>query len=436
MMDPNQSQQQLSEKSDGELLQKFLLTQEEEYFAELVCRHSKMVMSVCTRVLHHEQDAQDALQAVFLTLASKAKSLTGRETIAGWLYYVARNISHRLQESRSLREVREKEAGMTQNPFHDSEKLDEQQELRTFLDSELDRLPEKYRLPMILHYFEEKTMDQVAKILRVKNKAVEARISRARLKLQKRLLHRGVQLSVAGLGTLLTLDASAAISNEVVISTTTAAKSILAAKTTSAAAISPKVAALMKGMINTMFINKLITTVSTLIILGLVTGTTIKATTDVRKSDPALTIKKRYSNQSEDINRQLDRAAISGKIGEARDLLSKGANPNVTVAWSDFKPGTLPLGGASANGKLEMVKLLLEHGASVNGKNGLGHTALFNAAMYGQVEAMKLLIDAGADVNARDKNGETALKYVQDKLEFERKKQEVIALLREHGAVE
>lgn len=58
---------------------------------------------------------------------------------------------------------------------------------------------------------------------------------------------------------------------------------------------------------------------------------------------------------------------------------------------------------------LEMVKLLIAHGADVNQKNFRGATALMGAAAAGPASVVKYLIEKGADVNARDKDGATAL---------------------------
>jgi DNA-directed RNA polymerase specialized sigma24 family protein len=62
---------------DGSLLKQFVATGNETPFEEVVARHGALVFGVCCRVLGQTQDAEDATQAVFLTLANKAKSLRG-----------------------------------------------------------------------------------------------------------------------------------------------------------------------------------------------------------------------------------------------------------------------------------------------------------------------------------------------------------------------
>src|SRR3954454_13727564 len=74
--------------SDAQLLTRFLARggrSAEAAFEVLVARHGPMVLDVCCKVLRDPHDAQDAFQATFLVLASRAGSIRRREALAGWL---------------------------------------------------------------------------------------------------------------------------------------------------------------------------------------------------------------------------------------------------------------------------------------------------------------------------------------------------------------
>ena len=156
---------------DGGLLKRFVATGDEAPFNELVQRHGAFVFGVCCRVLGQTQDAEDAAQAVFLTLAGKAKSLQGYRSIAGWLHHVAWNISLRAREAARSRKQREREAGTMNEAQRQSGQSSgapadrDWEQLKPLLDTKLQSLPEKYRLPLILHHVEGRSQEEIATLL-------------------------------------------------------------------------------------------------------------------------------------------------------------------------------------------------------------------------------------------------------------------------------
>ena len=81
--------------TDGQLLERFTLGQDEAAFEALLQRHGAMVLSVCGRILCNPHDAEDAFQATFLVLVCKAGAIAKRESAASWLYGVAQRIALR-----------------------------------------------------------------------------------------------------------------------------------------------------------------------------------------------------------------------------------------------------------------------------------------------------------------------------------------------------
>lgn len=104
-------------------------------------------------------------------------------------------------------------------------------------------------------------------------------------------------------------------------------------------------------------------------------------------------------------NNPLVDAAESGDIKQVRKILDEGSN--LPDSKGDF--GTTAIMRAAFNGNTEIVKLLIERGASVNSADVGGETALHLAAKNGYVDVVKLLIKKGASVNGQDKEQWTPL---------------------------
>src|SRR5438270_9682494 len=75
--------------TDAELLRRYSIGREQAAFTMLVARHGPMVLHACRRLLHNEHDAEDACQATFMVLASRASCRNWHRSVAGWLYRVA-----------------------------------------------------------------------------------------------------------------------------------------------------------------------------------------------------------------------------------------------------------------------------------------------------------------------------------------------------------
>ncbi len=262
--------------SDGQLLECFLTRHDEEAFAALVHRHGPMVWNVCRRLLPSSHDAEDAFQATFLVLARKGASVRPREGVGNWLYGVAYRTALRARSSNARR--RQKESKTVDRCGSDAAEDEGWLELLPYLDRELNRLPDKYRLPVVLCELEGRSRREVAGRPRIPEGTLSSRLATARKLLAGRLQRHGLTLAGAVLTALLTRNgASAGVPSKLVISTVKAA-GLVAAGRTAAGVVSSTVAALTEGVVKAMLLNKLRSTVVLLLAVTILTiGTGLPA---------------------------------------------------------------------------------------------------------------------------------------------------------------
>lgn len=232
--------------SDAALVQRFSESCDQEAFELLVWRHAGMVLRVCRSRLHDHHAAEDASQAVFLALAKQAGSVSQRGTVAGWLYRVAWRISARAARRRSP----EPQSDFEQLPARESEPARDPA-LVQLLNDEIARLPEKYRVPLLLCFFEGLSHTDAAQRLGWPVGTLASRIARGKSLVHRRLTRRGIAMPSAGLGVLLVADSAPAF----VSSTVQAAVAFLSGK--GKAAVSPTVLHLAQGVIQSMTLMKM-----------------------------------------------------------------------------------------------------------------------------------------------------------------------------------
>ena len=181
--------------SDAELLKSYCSKGDAQAFSALICRHGELVGSICRRVLQHHHDAEDAFQATFLVLASKAGSIRKVVSLASWLHGVAYRIAMNAKRARGRHsgEVLET-TGRPQDTPATAVAL---REAQIIVHEELNHLPERYRAPFVLCCLEGKSRTEAAQEMGWRIGTVSSRIAQARMLLQERLTRRGIMLSVA-----------------------------------------------------------------------------------------------------------------------------------------------------------------------------------------------------------------------------------------------
>jgi RNA polymerase sigma factor (sigma-70 family) len=182
------------EPSDAALLERFVMQRDEAAFTLLVERYGPLVLGICRQVLGDDHAAEDAFQATFLILARKAAAIRQRGSLAAWLHHVAANLARTARTSAARRRKHERQAMLV--PSFETPAAAADREWQPVVHEEVDRLPQKYRVPVVLCYLHGKSHEAAARELGWPIGTVKGRLTRARDLLHRRLKQRGVSLSL------------------------------------------------------------------------------------------------------------------------------------------------------------------------------------------------------------------------------------------------
>jgi RNA polymerase sigma factor (sigma-70 family) len=257
-------------RTDGQLLGSFIQHKDNSALAALVRRHGPMVWGVCSRMLRSHQDAEDAFQATFLILVQKAGALPDREMVGNWLYGVAHQTAVKMRALAAKRGVRERQVAVIPEPASAEQYV--WNDLEPILDEELARLPEKYRVLIVLCQLEGKTLKEVARQLAIPQGTVASRLATARAMLAKRLSRRGVVLSGALLGAVVSSHASSACLPRAVVASTIKIATLIAGGQGVKGVVTPTVSALITGVTKAMFTSKIKSALALALLVGLALG--------------------------------------------------------------------------------------------------------------------------------------------------------------------
>jgi RNA polymerase sigma factor (sigma-70 family) len=186
-----------AEGADADWLARFVANRNEAAFARLVGRHGPMVLRLCRRLVGDSHLAEDCFQATFLALARQAASIRRPGALAAWLYGVAFRVAAKARAQHRRRQMLGGDA-VTTCPDRQPHALDRLtgRELMLAFEMELQRLPESYRLPIVLCCLEGLSLEEAAGRLGWTVGSVKGRLQRGRARLHARLMRRGLTLGL------------------------------------------------------------------------------------------------------------------------------------------------------------------------------------------------------------------------------------------------
>jgi len=169
-------------------------------FGELVSRHQRAVYGIVSRLIDNREDVDDAVQEVFVRAYSALRSFRRDAAFSTWLHRIAVNttIKHmRLVSRRVTTSVDDPESGIAETlaalASESPENLSQQRDRQRSLREAVRELPEKHRVVVSLHYFQDMPCEEIAKALGCSKGTVWSRLHYGCRKLQARLAWLGAE---------------------------------------------------------------------------------------------------------------------------------------------------------------------------------------------------------------------------------------------------
>jgi RNA polymerase sigma factor (sigma-70 family) len=255
----------MRDSGDMELVRDYSRLNSEAAFAELVQRHINLAYSAALRHVGNAAHAEEVTQAVFIILARKAAGLRPDCILEGWLYETTRLTALSFLRGERRRQFREQEAYM-QSTLQETNDVSTWNQLAPLLDEAMSRLAKKDRDAVMLRFFNEKNLHEVAAALNVNEAAAQRRVLRAVEKLRKFFTKRGVAISSAAI-------AGAISSNSVQAAPVALAKTVTAVAIAKGAAATTSTLILVKGALKLMAWTKMKIAIGVGIVLAAGIGT-------------------------------------------------------------------------------------------------------------------------------------------------------------------
>lgn len=165
-------------------------------FQEIVSRYTQKVYNLAMRLTRNQEDAEEVLQDVFITVHQKIESFEGKSAFSSWLYRVTANTAFMKLRKRKSTEsvsfedltssVKDNWVGKTPDDS-DMNYMSIRHELRDVIEKAVKKLPQEYLEIFVLRDIDGLSNEEVGEILKLSVPAVKSRLHRARLILRKRL---------------------------------------------------------------------------------------------------------------------------------------------------------------------------------------------------------------------------------------------------------
>lgn len=164
---------------DDQLVKK-IIQGETDFFEELVSRYRKPVFSICYRMIRQREEAEDLAQEVFIKAYRNLRQFNPEHKFSSWILKIATNTTIDALRKKKLDTMPLEEEIETHREDVSAEKSFLQEEARQEIETAIGRLPQEYRMVVLLYHQQGKSYQDIADILEIPLSMVKNRLFRAR----------------------------------------------------------------------------------------------------------------------------------------------------------------------------------------------------------------------------------------------------------------
>lgn len=158
----------------------------EREYQSMIDEHTPVLYRVAKSILQNDQDCADAVQEAVFQGWRKRNQLRDRERFKPWIIRITINECRNLQR-KNARQLSAVSAAVQEKQIWGDERKAQRQKIE--LEAALSEIPEKYRLPLVLHYVEDYSTRDIANMMEIPEGRLRERMRTARKMLGRMLNH-------------------------------------------------------------------------------------------------------------------------------------------------------------------------------------------------------------------------------------------------------
>lgn len=185
--------------SDLELIDFYKKSNQPDYLGELFARHSAVMYRTAIRIMKEPSDADDIMQIACIKMIKDIKDYKGTGSIVGWILQLVIHSCYNHKNAEKNRRNRDQKFMSERVLVTESKNC----EMTEVIENHLNKLPEKYKIPISLQIIEGLSIKEVSDVLSLPEKTIRTQISRGLEKLKISLGNAGITASMTGLSEML-----------------------------------------------------------------------------------------------------------------------------------------------------------------------------------------------------------------------------------------